>query len=94
MQKFGKAWEAGQPDVMAEVFADDGAFIPGPFEDPVRGRAAIAGYWSDVPSEQSAISFRFGEVFTAGPWFSTEFKCSYRRIRTGEWIEVSGAMFC
>jgi ketosteroid isomerase-like protein len=94
IQQFGKAWEAGLPSTMAEVFAEDATFVPGPFEEPLRGRAAIGAYWGDVPREQSAISFRFGEIFTAGPWFATEFKCSYRRMRTGEWIEVSGALFC
>jgi hypothetical protein len=94
LSEFGKAWEAGLPAAMAAVFTDDGAFFPGPFEEPMRGRAAIADYWSDVPREQSAISFRYGEIFVAGPWFATEFKCTYRRIRTGEWIEISGALFC
>ena len=94
VEQFGKGWETGQPTTMAGVFTADARFIPGPFEDALRGPPAIAAYWSDVPSEQSAISFRFGEIFTAGPWFATEFKCTYRRVRTGEWIEVSGALFC
>jgi len=66
------------------------------FGDPeyVRGRQAIAQYWREVPSDQAEISFRFGEVFVAGPWFATEFRCTYRRLKTGDWIEVSGAMFC
>jgi hypothetical protein len=60
----------------------------------VRGRAGIAGYWGDVPGEQAAITFRFGEIFVAGPWFATEFTCTFRRIRTGDWIQISGAVFC
>jgi ketosteroid isomerase-like protein len=94
VDEFGKAWEAGRPSAMAEVFTDDGTFTPGPFEGALRGRVAIAAYWGDVPKEQSAISFRFGEIFVVGPWFATEFKCTFRRIRTGDWIEVSGALFC
>jgi ketosteroid isomerase-like protein len=94
VSEFGKAWEAGKPSAMAEVFAEDGNFVSGPFDPPIQGRTAIADYWGDVPREQSAITFRFGEIFAAGPWFATEFKCSYRRIRTGEWIEISGALFC
>ena len=93
VEQFGKGWEAGQPDRMAAPFTADATFIPGPFETALRGSSAIAAYWSDVPREQSAISFRFGEIFTAGPWFATEFKCTYRRVRTGEWVEVSGALF-
>jgi ketosteroid isomerase-like protein len=79
---------------MAAVFAEDGAFIPSPFQPAVRGREAIAAYWSDVPRDQAAITFRFGEVFVAGPWFASEFTCTFRRLKTGEWIQVSGAVFC
>ena len=91
---FGKAWEARQPAAMGEVFTDDATFIPGPFDEAVKGRAAIVAYWGEVPREQSGIAFRFGEIFVAGPWFATEFNCTYRRLKTGDWIRVSGAMFC
>ncbi len=30
----------------------------------------------------------------AGPWFAIEFRCLYRRRRTGERIDARGAMFC
>jgi len=92
--EFGRGWEKGLPGVMSEVFTPEGVFFPSPFDEPVRGRQAIAQYWREVPSDQAEISFRFGEVFVAGPWFATEFRCTYRRLKTGDWIEVSGAMFC
>jgi len=38
--------------------------------------------------------FTSGEIYAAGPWFSTEFKCVFRRRRTGEWVEARGAIFC
>jgi hypothetical protein len=94
IETFGRGWESSQPAVMAEVFVEEGTFVPSAFEPPIRGRAAIAEYWRDVPLEQAAITFRSGEIFTAGPWFATEFTCTFRRIRTGEWMQVSGALFC
>ena len=92
--KFGQAWQQGKPELMAEVFTDDAVFIPGPFEAPVRGREAIRVYWRDVPLEQAEIAFRHGEIFVAGPWFATEYKCTFRRRRTGEAVTVKGALFC
>jgi len=92
--KFGQAWQQGKPELMAEVFTDDAVFIPGPFEAPVRGREAIRVYWRDVPLEQAEIAFRHGEIFLAGPWFATEYKCTFRRRRTGEAVTVKGALFC
>jgi ketosteroid isomerase-like protein len=92
--KFGQAWQQGKPELMAEVFAADAVFVPGPFEAPVRGRDAIRLYWRDVPLEQAEIAFRHGEIFLAGPWFATEYKCTFRRRRTGEAVTVKGSLFC
>ena len=49
---------------------------------------------NDIPAHQAEITFNSGEIFAVGPWFSTEFKVTYRRRRTGEWIEAKGALFC
>ncbi len=94
VQEFGSSWEKGLPGAMADVFTVDAVLVPGAFEPPVTGRSAIAQYWRDVPLEQGDISFRFGEIFVAGPWFSAEFKCTFRRLRTGERIQISGSVFC
>lgn len=94
IERFGAAWEQGSPDEIAEIFSDDAVFLPSPFDAPIRGKTAIAAYWKDTPTEQAEISFRFGEIFAAGPWFSTEYKCTFRRRRTGQMIDVRGALFC
>lgn len=94
MERFGKAWEKGKTDAMVDLFTPDAAFFPGPFEPPARGHAGIHAYWRDTPMEQAEVAFRFGEIFVAGPWFATEFKCTFRRRRTGEPVVVKGALFC
>ncbi len=94
IERFGQSWESGDGAAIAEVFTEDGAFFPMPFDPPARGRDAIREYWKSTPKEQADIAFRFGEVFVAGPWFSVEFKTTFRRRRTGELVEVRGALFC
>lgn len=94
IQKFGQAWENGSPEDMESLFTEQATFHSGPFDKPLRGRAAIREYWEDVPSEQAEVSFRFGEIFVAGPWFATEMKCTFRRRRTGQSVDVRGALFC
>jgi len=91
---FGKGWTKGNPDLMMSVFAAGAVFVETPFAAPLTGTEEIRGYWKDVPLSQSEIRFSSGEIYAAGPWFSTEFKCVYRRRRTGEWVEARGAMFC
>lgn len=94
IERFGEAWEQGSPEAMTELFDEDAVFVPSPFDAPLRGKTAIAEYWKDVPLEQADISFRFGEIFAAGPWFATEYKCTFRRRRSGQAIDVRGALFC
>ena len=94
IDEFGQGWSRGKPDLMMGVFTADPVFIETPFSDPLKGVEAVRGYWADVPLHQSEITFSSGEIFAAGPWFSTEFKCTFRRRRTGEWIEARGAIFC
>ena len=92
--EFGDGWAAGDAAKIGALFSDDAVFLPEPFGSEIRGREAIEAYWKDIPFEQSEIEFRFGEVHTVGPWFSCEFKCTFRRRRTGELVDVRGAIFC
>ncbi len=94
IDEFGKGWEQGSSERMAELFTEQATFIPDPFGSPVVGRSAISDYWGDLPLEQSEVSFRYGETYVAGPWFATEFRCTFRRRRTGEPVDVRGALFC
>jgi ketosteroid isomerase-like protein len=69
-------------------------FLETPFSSALNGLEAIKSYWGDVPFHQSEVSFTSGEIFGAGPWFAAEFKCSFRRRRSGDWVEARGALFC
>ena len=91
---FGAAWERGDLEAIASVFTPDAVFLETPFSDKTVGLAAIREYWRDVPANQAEVSFRSGEIYVAGPWFATEFRCTYRRRRTGEWVDARGAIFC
>jgi len=93
LDQFADGWNKGEPGRMADAFLPDGVFQAGSFEAPLKGRQAILDYWRDVPQAQSDVSFRYGEIFVAGPWFSTEFRCTYVRRRTGESVDVRGALF-
>lgn len=91
---FGTGWERGDADAVCSIFAPDAVFIETPFSAPDRGLPAIRAYWSEVPANQAEVSFKSGEIYVAGPWFATEFRCTFRRRRTGERIEARGAIFC
>ena len=91
---FGDGWGRGNLDLLVSVYTPDVVFIETPFSAPLKGIDAVRQYWADAPYSQSEVSFTSGEIYSAGPWFSTEFKCRFRRRRTGEWVEARGAIFC
>lgn len=92
--RFGSGWEKGRTDEIVGVFAATAAFRPDPHATPITGHEAIRAYWKDIPFTQAEIKFRSGEVFTVGPWFAVEFKCTFRSRRTGELMDVRGMMAC
>jgi ketosteroid isomerase-like protein len=91
---FGRGWSRADVDLLMSVYAPEVVFLETPFSPPLRGTDAVRRYWLDVPLHQSEIDFSSGEIFAAGTWFSTEFKCVFRRKRTGEWVDARGAIFC
>jgi hypothetical protein len=91
---FGQGWSRGNVDTLMSVFAPAARFIETPFSEPLVGHEAILGYWKEIPYYQSEVTFQSGEIFVVGPWFATEYKCTFRRRRTGEWVDVRGAIFC
>ena len=91
---FGKGWAKGNVDLLMSAFTRNPVFLETPFSDPLTGLDAVRDYWKDVPLHQAEVTFTSGEIFVAGPWFSTEFKCVFRRRRTGDWVDARGAIFC
>lgn len=91
---FGKGWERGDAEAIAALFTEDATFLETPFSSEEHGQAAIRAYWKDIPLHQAETSFSSGEIYVAGPWFATEFRCTFRRRRTGEKVDARGAIFC
>lgn len=93
LDDFARGWSRGRLDVLLAVFTEHAVFIETPFSAPLTGTEAIRGWASDIPYAQSEAEFTTGEVYLAGPWFSTEFKLTFRRRKTGEMVEARGALF-
>ena len=94
LEAFGRGWQGGDVDAIVAVFSPDAVFLETPFSERSVGSDAIRAYWKDVPTNQAEVTFKSGEIYAAGPWFASEFRCTYRRRRTGEWVDARGAIFC
>ena len=91
---FGRGWEDGDVDVLVSVFAADAVYVETPFAPHAHGLEAIREAWKGVRVNHADVKFQRGEIYVAGPWFSTEIKCTFRRRRTGEPVDARAAMFC
>ncbi len=90
---FAEGWTRQRPDQMLSVFAEDAVFLETPFSEPLTGLPALRQWASDIPYQQSETTFQVGEVHLVGPWFATEFTLTFRRRKTGEWVDARGALF-
>lgn len=76
---FGDAWEQGDADAAAALFAPGASFQPSPFRELVRGRTGIAAHWAEVMSGQQAIRFE-GEILGVG----TTYGIAHWRVVIGQ----------
>ena len=76
---FGDAWEHGDADAAAALFAPGATFQPSPFGELVRGRSGIAAHWAEVMSGQQAIRFQ-GEILGVG----TTYGIAHWRVVIGQ----------
>lgn len=93
LDAYGRAWEGRDPDAGALLFAEDATYQETPFDEPMRGRAAIRAYWENVPRGQSEIKFsrevlaitRQGEGIAR--WIT-----SFVRVPSGVRVELDGIL--
>lgn len=93
LDTFAKGWSKGRVDMMVDLFHPQAILLETPFSPPMQGVDAIRAWAADIPYHQSETTFSTGELFVAGPWFSSEFKLVFRRRKTGEWVDARGALF-
>jgi uncharacterized protein (TIGR02246 family) len=66
LQKYGRAWEARDAKAAAELYAEDGTYQITPFVEPMRGRAAILEYWTNVAQTEEDTRFEY-EILAVTP---------------------------
>ena len=59
LEAYGRAWQGRDPQAAAKLFAEDGTYQVTPFVEPLRGRAAILAYWTEVARTEENVQFAF-----------------------------------
>ncbi|HYI21555.1 MAG TPA: nuclear transport factor 2 family protein [Candidatus Limnocylindrales bacterium] len=73
LTRYGDAWEASDADQMGSLFVVGATFQPGPFDELVRGRQAIVGYFAGLFGEWPNASFTaqvlgVGDTYGVAHW--------------------------
>ena len=59
VDRYEQVWRSPGTGAVRELFADDATYLPSPWQEPVRGLAAIEEFWDaarDGPDEEFAMT--------------------------------------
>lgn len=86
--RLADAMNAGDGEAAAALYTEDGALVP-PGQEPVEGREAIAGYWTEASEAMDSISLTTESVEPLGDGHAQEIG-SYRMTPAGGGEEATG----
>ena len=66
LDRYSQAWLAKDATLAATLFAADAAYSFDPFQEPLRGRAAIGEYWRAATAPQRDVDLRFQDPVVDG----------------------------
>jgi uncharacterized protein (TIGR02246 family) len=87
---YGRAWEARDPQAAADLFSEDATYRETPFDEPARGREAIAEYWSRVTAGHDGVRFGYEILAVADDTGIARWWASFQSIRSGKPVELDG----
>jgi NAD(P)-dependent dehydrogenase (short-subunit alcohol dehydrogenase family)/ketosteroid isomerase-like protein len=85
-----RAWENYDAQAAANLFTDNATYQENPFDEPLRGRAAIQSYWSEMPRQQDDIHTDSEVLEVSATSGVARWSASYTRIPTGERVQLEG----
>jgi hypothetical protein len=92
LERYKAAWEAGDPDAAAALFAADADYAETPFAEPLRGRDAIRAYWREGAGQaQRDIRFGYTVEAVAGAVGLCRWHCTLTRVGSGERVSSTAS---
>jgi uncharacterized protein (TIGR02246 family) len=91
LSAYRRAWQERQPATVSNLFTEDATYQETPFVEPLRGRAAIRQYWTDVVVRaQEQIKFDYEIVVIHGNTALAHWWASFTRTASGKRILLNG----
>lgn len=90
LEKYGRAWESGDPIAAAQLFTEDCRYFETPFSEPAVGREGVLKYWQAVPEGQAGVTFRFRVLAVQSSTVIAHWSASFTRVSTNARVDLDG----
>lgn len=93
MAKYGQAWEAGDAQGAADLFAEEAPYRVTPFDEPLEGREAIQAYWQAGPGTgQKDVQFSYRIVSVQGDEGIARWQVGFQREDSDNIVKLNGIL--
>ena len=83
LEAYGRAWMGRDAVAATALYTDDATYQITPFDEPLRGRGAIAAYWEGVAATQEKIRFDFEILAVTAEYGIARWRASFVRVPPG-----------
>ncbi len=90
LASYGSAWTGSDPGAAASLYADDATYQVTPFDEPLRGRAAIYEYWAGVARTEEKIQFEYEILAVTAEHGIARWWASFVRVPPGLETKLDG----
>jgi SnoaL-like protein len=90
LDSYGRAWMDRDPEAAAALYASDGTYRVTPFQEPLRGCAAIFDYWAEVARTQEGIQFGYEILAVTNECGIARWWASFVRVPPGLPTKLDG----
>ena len=87
---YGRAWTSRDPEAAASLYADGATYQVTPFDEPMRGRAAIYEYWVGVAKTEEKIQFDYEILAVTAEHGIARWWASFVRVPPGLQTKLDG----
>lgn len=93
LARYGRAWVAGDPDAVVQLFSLEAAYYETPFDEPMIGTEAIHRYWTEgAKNAQSDVTFEATAVTISQRTGFALWRATFRRVPSQVFVELDGVL--
>lgn len=92
LDAYGRAWKTHDTEIIGSLFTERAIYHIRPFEEPLRGRAAIMEYWAGIAETQTNVKFSYEILGYAFAYGIAHWSAEFIRIPAGKRIQLDGVL--